>query len=89
VRLFRECLPEGCCRFLCLDARADSARSPHSLGEAESKAFCCVLLRGLVAHGLAGVAFCVLDVQKGLKKALAQMLGRPGQKVRRARLQGR
>src|SRR5205823_3887420 len=50
------------------------------VGEAETEAFWCSFLRGLVERGLAGVQLVVSDAHAGLKKAIAQVLGCPWQR---------
>ena len=50
------------------------------VGEAETEAFWCEFLRGLLARGLDGVLLCVSDAHEGLKKAIAQVLGCPWQR---------
>jgi putative transposase len=45
------------------------------VGEAETEAFWCDFLRGLVARGLVGVQLAVSDAHAGLKAAIAKVLG--------------
>ncbi len=50
------------------------------VGEAETEAFWREFLRSLVARGLVGVELAISDAHPGLKAALAQVLGAPGQR---------
>jgi putative transposase len=45
------------------------------VGEAETEAFWCDFLRGLVARGLVGVQLAISDAHAGLKAAIAKVLG--------------
>jgi putative transposase len=45
------------------------------VGEAETEAFWCEFLRGLVARGLVGVQLAISDAHAGLKAAIAKVLG--------------
>jgi transposase-like protein len=50
------------------------------VGEAETEAFWRQFLRDLVKRGLVGVQLCVSDAHRGLKAAIAQVLGCPWQR---------
>jgi len=49
-----------------------------SVGPAESEAFWCEFLRGLVHRGLAGVRLVISDAHEGLKKAIATVFAGAG-----------